>query len=809
MAPEKRYAGRRGALDYDLKSSLPIAERAPAQLSAPPPFGQRCVAITADPCTAQEETRWWWVSLLRTAWENWRTHVLALADQAVVSAASFLTTVVIARWTIPNELGLYSIGISLLVSSVSIQESMISLPYTIQQHRAPGTPAEHAGSSLTHSTLLSALGVVILVVTALALSASNAEPQLRAMTWTLAGVLPFAFLREFARKFSLAHLHTGEVLILDSAVAAIQLAGLGWIGWTGRMSSATACVALGVACASGAIVWLCLSRGKFSIRRDHVLKTARQSWGLGKWLFAGQITVSVQGYMAYWLLALLVGAAATGVFAACMSIVSFGNPLITGLSNIMTPRAVLALKDGGGVLLRRQIIRDALLLGAAMTLFCMVALFVGDDVMRLLYHGREYEGQGHTVTVLAIALLASAVGTPASNALAGMERPRAIVWAGSVGVVLTAVLVWFLIIEWGLVGAAYGFLLGNVAAAVGRWVAFLTLVSGHEPERDPVATPSDSAPLGVIGVLQHFTQNGKDADWIIEALGEGDQANVHCVRSRSRHQIWQTHPALVIKLYKPELAPEVEVVRRQFEALSRLRVVLHGHTINGWKISSPAPLYVCVSPLALVMTMVPGRPLTSLLDDADNMTPGVLDSAARAVAAAMERCWSLGQVHGDLNIDNILCDIPNRRLSFVDLGLPRNSFPVGDDVSRCWYPASQDLAYMLYDTGVRVKSTIGNSEARLRQQLFAESTLRAFMETIGPFEEKQRLLNEIEACTRVFLESLCPSSSPRELRRMMVRRIAARRIDAILLRLRARLSHLDRNQLRNSKTSDDFCSRAQ
>src|SRR6266446_10443898 len=84
-----------GALDYDLKSSLPITERAPAQSSAPP-FGQRSVAITANPCTAQEEERWWWVSLLRTAWGTWGTHALALADQAVVSAASFLTTVVIA-----------------------------------------------------------------------------------------------------------------------------------------------------------------------------------------------------------------------------------------------------------------------------------------------------------------------------------------------------------------------------------------------------------------------------------------------------------------------------------------------------------------------------------------------------------------------------------------------------------------------------------------------------------------------------------------------------------------------------------------
>jgi hypothetical protein len=97
---------------------------------------------------------------------------------------------------------------------------------------------------------------------------------------------------------------------------------------------------------------------------------------------------------------------------------------------------------------------------------------------------------------------------------------------------------------------------------------------------------------------------------------------------------------------------------------------------------------------------------------------------------------------------------------------------------------------MLYDTGVRVKSTIGNPKARLRQQLFAESTLRAFIDTISPLEEKQRLLDEIEACARVLLESLRPSS-PRELWRMIVKKIAARRIDKILLRLKAELSHLD------------------
>jgi O-antigen/teichoic acid export membrane protein len=450
---------------------------------------------------------------------------LALADQAVVSGASFLTTVAIGRWTFPSELGLYSIGISLLVSSVAIQESLIAIPYTIQRHRPLGTQAEHAGSSLTQSGLLSALGVVVLAATAVGLSTRDAEPVLVAMTWALAAVLPFVLLREFGRRFAFAHLHMGQALMLDSAVAAIQLAGLWWLGRTGQLSSATACAALGAACASAAIVWLYLARGSFVIRRDQIRATMNQSWAIGKWLFAGQITVSVQERTAYWLLAVVAGTAATGVYAACMSIVLFANPLITGLGNILTPRAVLALQQGGGARLRRQVIRDSLLLGAAMTLFCLAVLFAGDDAMHLLYPGKEYEGNGHALTVLALALLASAVGLPASNALGSIERPREIFWAGLFAAVLTAALVWWLMAGWGLLGAAYGYLAGNVAGAAGLWVAFLALVPRRGPEADPETHPeADPMTMGsvsisapVIRVLRPATQLGaarRDAPFV-------------------------------------------------------------------------------------------------------------------------------------------------------------------------------------------------------------------------------------------------------------------------------------------------------
>jgi O-antigen/teichoic acid export membrane protein len=409
------------------------------------------------------------------------THALALADQAVVSSASLLTTIILGRFTHPNELGLYAIGASLMVLALNLQESLVSLPYTIQRHRVLGMPTEYAGCSLAQSGALSTFSCVLLAAAALGLSTRRAESELTAMVWVLAGATPFALLREFARKFAFAHLRLAQALIIDVTVAAIQLGVLSWLGWTGRMSAATACAALGGSCALTGIVWLFVARNNFAIRVGDLPTMTKQSWRLGKWLFASQMTVTVQSYVSYWLLAAVLDTTATGVYAACMTVAMFANPLIIGLSNVLMPGAVLAFKEGGCVQLRRQAIRDLILLGALMALFCAAVLLMGEDIMRILYRGEQYEGQGRTISVLAAASLAFAMGIPASIALTSMERPRAIVLAGLAGAIVTVVVGWWLMVEWGSLGAAYGFLWGNLIGTIGRWAIFSSLVRRRPP----------------------------------------------------------------------------------------------------------------------------------------------------------------------------------------------------------------------------------------------------------------------------------------------------------------------------------------
>jgi O-antigen/teichoic acid export membrane protein len=699
-------------------------------------------------------------------------HALALVDQVVVSAASFLTTVIIGRFSDPSQLGTYAIGISVLASLFTIQGSLITVPYSIQRNRPLGTPAEHAGSSLAHGSLLAAFVTTVLAVTALSLFALGAQPELTAMTWALAAVVPFALFRDFCRRFDFIHFQMTRALLLDAVVSISQLSLLGWLAWTGRLSALTACGTIAISCGLAVVGWWYLARTDFAFLIGDIKATSRQSWTLGKWLLANQLMVQVQRYATYWFSVIIGGAAITGVLTACMSIVAFTNPLTFGLGNILGPRSVLAWNQKGGAGLRRQAIRDALLLGAVMSAFCVLVLLAGEDAMRFLYHGKEYEGNGYTVAVLAFATLTSAVAMPASNALASMERPYAVAMVGSVGTAITVVFVWSLMTGWGLLGAAYGLLLGNLASCVGLWIAFLAVVPKSY----------DSEPL--IRVLQTLTPTFDPGRCTIVRLGEGDHSNVYSVQSKDRQPIWQEYQNLVVKLYKPETAT-IDLADAQFDSLSRLYSVLDGLTVNSWKISTPKPLYVCKLPLALVMTAVSGKKdLKSCAATDDDLTPEVLQAVARAIVAALKESWSRGQRHGDLALQNILYDVRAKNLSFIDPGTPE-CCNVCNDLTTPWRPAALELGHIVRDLGTDVRDIIGNPVARFRRQIFVESALRAFIETIDSPHEKQRALDEIRYCAHTHLSKVLKLSwSFRGIWNWLLTQFVVLRMDVMLAKLK-------------------------
>jgi hypothetical protein len=206
-------------------------------------------------------------------------------------------------------------------------------------------------------------------------------------------------------------------------------------------------------------------------------------------------------------------------------------------------------------------------------------------------------------------------------------------------------------------------------------------------------------------VLQQVAPGSQASEWIIDLLNEGPHALVFAVRRKDGGLIDQGHREFAVKLYRPEAWHGVEVVQIQFESMADFHARLHGHRAGGWEIVEPLPLFQCKTPLALVMTRVPGKSLNAYLRNSLPLTTETLDSLASALVAALNCYWSLGaRPYGDLNLDNVLCDLSAQTLSFVDPGVLQDGF-LCERVGSHFYPASRDLAYLVFDTSSAVKKT--------------------------------------------------------------------------------------------------------
>ena len=394
--------------------------------------------------------------------------LLSCLDQAVVSATSFITLIAMAWWTSPDQLGRFALGLSVLGVATALQHSLVSMPYSIQRLRPLGERRGHAFSCLLNGLMFAAAtALAVLACAGLAAAAGAAGPA--ALALTIAAVLPPVLAREFARDFALAQLAPRRALCVDLCVSGLQLGVLAALGLTGRLSPESAFMATGLASAAVSAGAFLLWRGEFHWRHRMFLETTRDNWRLGKWLSVSRAAILIQGYSTHWLSALIAGPAATGVYAACMSVIALANPVVLGLYSFLEPRTVLVWKQAGTAALYRQALRDLLLICTLMSAFLVLVLLAGDELMALLYPGALYAGQNGTIVVLAISALVAAAAIPATNSLAAMERARPIATVSAVSVLVNLVLVWALLTQWGLFGAALGVLVANLAGTLGRW----------------------------------------------------------------------------------------------------------------------------------------------------------------------------------------------------------------------------------------------------------------------------------------------------------------------------------------------------
>jgi O-antigen/teichoic acid export membrane protein len=401
--------------------------------------------------------------------------VLALADQAVVSGTRFLTTLIVGRLGGPTELGAYTLAFGWLVLIAALQESLITLPFTVFGNRLVASRrAAAAGSAVVHYALLSAICSAVLMLGAALLIPSGA-PTLSPVLAALAIALPLVLLVEFARRMALAHMRLAQALLVDSFAGVLWLGGLATLYAFGWLSAATAYLAIGAGCAVAGLAWLWTQRRHVTFQRAQLRLDGRRNWRFGRWVFATQMTAVARGYAIPWALALLHGMPAVGILSAYEAVLLICNPLLLGASNLLLPNLSQAFAIGRSAAVRRMVVRATGLLTLAVAAVSAGLFLAGEAIVTRLF-GSDYAGYSMLMMLLAFAMPVEAVGLSAGSGLCALGRPRANFLASLAGLAVALIVASGTLSSRGAIGAAGAMLAGKLATSLAQCAALWSII---------------------------------------------------------------------------------------------------------------------------------------------------------------------------------------------------------------------------------------------------------------------------------------------------------------------------------------------
>ncbi len=388
---------------------------------------------------------------------------LALVDQAAVSGARLAASVLVGRGLGADGLGTYTLAFTAVVLAETLLEALVTIPYTVFSQRSDVRPGA-LGNAFGQAMGLAALvAVAVALGGAWALVGGNAG--LGTVLFVVALIMPVRLALEFARRVAFAEHRVGVALALDVAMASVLVGGLAAALWTDRLTVVAAYGIYGLACGLPVAAWAVIRRRDLAPQCAAARADAAEAWRFGRWIAGSRLALAGRETAMPWLLASLAGTASTGLFDAAGKVVGLTTPLLSGLSNVLTPAIAAAFTRGGARDVRRVVWRATGALAGAVAVVAAVLGVAGGPVLVLLY-GDAFAGQGVVVAAFAVSMVAEAAGIPADAGLWAIGRPNVgfvVHVAGFVSAVASGLA---LIPSFGVVGAVAGLAVGKTLASV-------------------------------------------------------------------------------------------------------------------------------------------------------------------------------------------------------------------------------------------------------------------------------------------------------------------------------------------------------
>jgi O-antigen/teichoic acid export membrane protein len=393
-------------------------------------------------------------SVTRNAW--------GLADQALISAANFVTLVLLARGLSPSEFGAFVLAYTGLLLVNGLQGALVTGPHNIvgQAHRTSDY------RSYTSSTAASQV-VFALAAAALALLAAG----LVALADTSAAAIVLASIpallawqaQEFARRVLYTEGRFGTAVVTDAVSYGGQAVVVAALVAADTVTPVGALLVVAVTSAAGALVGFWEIRASLggAIRRAAIL----ENWIFGRWLGAAIAASWFVSQIYLYLAAVLIDSTASGALRAAQLVLGPLSAFYLFLGTVLPIRFAARREVDGDAGLDASLRRALALTAGPSLLYCALTAIFAGPILDFLYDD-QYDGYKSVVQILSLFYVVMLGVFLVSAALTARRQTKALFTGSLAGAVLGVALGWAFVEAWGVDGAAIGMVVGALVVGL-------------------------------------------------------------------------------------------------------------------------------------------------------------------------------------------------------------------------------------------------------------------------------------------------------------------------------------------------------
>jgi O-antigen/teichoic acid export membrane protein len=389
----------------------------------------------------------------------------SVGDHALVSAANFASTVLLARGLGPAEFGKFTLAYTVLILFGNLQAALLTQPHGVLGASRSGAEYQRYTSTTGTAQVLLAVGLTLVVLFGGAVF-QVAIPGEEGRIWALAAaVIPWQ-LQEFARRVLYTERRLGQAFANDLLCYGTQVAGLILLG---QLTSERALLIVAGSSLLGAGFGFWQLRASLTPSCDRRYLTA--NWLFGRWLCGSELAYWVGTQSIVYLTAAILGPAAAGVLRVAATVFGPLRILTSSLYRLLPIWFARSAWATGGSLRRGHLAVSYAATLPPAAAYCLAVALLAGTLLPLLF-GEAYVGYGLVLALYSGYALAGYLAQPIRAALAATYRTPLIFAGNVIGCLPPLIVGWPLISLFGLTGAAVTLILSEATINIAFWKSY-------------------------------------------------------------------------------------------------------------------------------------------------------------------------------------------------------------------------------------------------------------------------------------------------------------------------------------------------